>query len=285
MNKSTKPSLIAFIFIGAFLSGNKLCAEDLKKAPFTPGLLVVPKTTVKGIHAGGVDNFFWDKGPTPRPEMALSTFNFEFLNGDHKIHNIGILAFDGLGFGSLGDANGGDQFDLLATYYDVEGAKAAFHNLVDYGYHPSEKVALAGAMKSGFTYAINGFQFARQFSDDCSIESIFIYIDAQKDLSSGFKGSCKPDNKLVTFSAIPNNAIASIGTISGTGPMAEKIFGTMANYKKVVIRGFNIRFDNGAHFVKKFGIDLQPWAKKNVILEDNDGNDPISWDIDYAILK
>lgn len=275
------PSALAIVTL-FFASDFAMAQNTLGKLPIKPIPIIVPQITISEMNTLGKAGFFslQQAGKMDRT-LALSTFKFHFRNSDHKISGIGLLPFDGMYHTLFRDINGDDDYEMRGEFWRIEGAKVA-QTFLKKGYSPNP-VNLRN--ESGFVDVLSGFEFEKTLGDDCKILEVFAGSGTSGEINGGFSGSCTPDTRIVTFSKIPQAAVLREVSITGNGPLKANAIGDLPNGQKYAIKSFKIRFENGDHFLRNFGINLNANDGKIVTFEDNDGNDPISFTIDYVILR
>ena len=270
---------------------------------------------------------------------ALSAFDLEFQDSDHKISRISLLRFPGVVQPALNDNDGNDLFMGSARYLDLGPANRVFSQSATC--RISCDVALPSIGRDQ-TAVLAGFSFERSGSDN-NIREIALRLDPARRIASasliddggtefvsespgvasiGYDharefsvtvqylliDSARVKDRLRVSGMYMKERGRDYGTSGSVGPWVavtggqgavtpglalpgELQQGRLFDHSSLVIgtpphalQGFQFRFTNSDHFLKKIGVNL---ARRDEIVsfQDNNGDDPYSWSVDYAVLK
>ena len=166
-------------FAGAALAQATLPAPALKRPPLK---LEVPSGTWSRSESGAhglQDNGRGSNAPQPGAVTGLGGFQLAFLNGDHKVRRIGVLAEDGNRFTrfAFADANGDDSFRAAATH--VAFTAGSVGEVATNG-GGKFAIPLPTPARAGHTLVLRGFEFRRRDGSDANLRNIGVWLDPAK---------------------------------------------------------------------------------------------------------
>lgn len=231
---------------------------------------------------------------------AFSMFSLGFENGDHKFRRLQVFP-EGVGARfALNDSADDDPFSAQARWVNVVGGRAASISGNGGGRIITELTIPPGP--ANHTFALRGFEFRRADRTDANIRTLAINLapsgnairiqlvdDERADLrlqTVRNPGRSGPDvgrryNVTVHYAWIPNSAVLSQGSITGTERGREAA--SVPTTGLPVIRGFNFSFGNSDHHLLAVGINLASGGSAQ--FQDNNLDDPMRWQVDYAVLR
>jgi hypothetical protein len=277
-------------------------AQIIPLPPGTGGMLrILPTDGTAFAQTSGARGSLVTASDRPIAAVsALSMFSLGFENGDHKFRRLQVLP-EGVGARfAFNDSGDDDPFSAQARWVNVVGGSAANVSGNGGGRVITELTIPAGP--ANHTFALRGFELRRADGTDANVRTLAINLapsrtairvqlvdDERADLRLQVlrnPGRSGPDigrryNVTIHYAWIPNSAVLSQGSITGSerGRDAAAVPATGLP----VIRGFNFTFNNSDHHLLGVGINLADGG--SVTFQDNNLDDPMRWQVDYAVLR
>lgn len=254
------------------------------------------KAPAGGTQGNGGKSVFWQSGNTQidfvtSPKItktsALSTFFLGFNNSDHKIKHIVFSPWVDKFRATFKDDNGDDTFSAGAHYWNIPGAidKTVSFNSANHG-----GIRGIPLPPENYVLALNGFSFLSNNNSDCKVQEFHIGFNSASNQAIGkLVSDCQTSlfNGYLYYVWIPTSAIAELKTVSGDSHRSLPLSGELPKNDKYILRSVNLKFTNGAHFIKSIGVHLDDVAlgKNAISWQDNNRDDPIQWSVEYYVLK
>jgi hypothetical protein len=221
--------------------------------------------------------------------LMLTGFSALFPEAnDHKVAEVGVWPIKDKLHGTLRDSDGKERFVASAHYAKRSGdARPGLHTNFPVC-KGTCRVKIAKRPGPGWRFVLQGFRFKRTHTGDSNIERIAIRLHSDTEVKVTFK-----DNKTFPFETdiyyqwFPAKEFTKYSTATGRRFPGQRVAKVETGAPRVVIEGFDVRFENGDHHLRDFGM-FQPGAPYKHIevrLTDRNDDDPVFATIDYAVLK
>jgi hypothetical protein len=243
---------------------------------------------VEGFDDGGLTERDFSHTGVP----LLHTFFFQYTNPDHHIAMITIdpdtlpgqirLAYQ--------DENGDDDYFFKTAHRIVDNPRVQrFTRSTDICSEETCTVSLSKPV-GDFVFVLIGFSFRFTGNRDNHIKRVRI-LESDGNLEVQFRDrhSSPPPIFLwdVQFAYVPQDLFATLGSSSGNGDRGGARRDIPAGPK--VIRGFSFNFEHDDHHLRDIGVAMQDVrsdgvGRVEVFYEDENGDDPFDWVVDWGIL-
>lgn len=219
--------------------------------------------------------------------FGLSSFKFFFNNGDHRIKSIGLLPKDNHKVvATFIDKDGHDPYSVRATYWKLDGVRG---DEVFFDANSKESRIIPQPEGAG-EFAISGFHVGLEGYADCNITDVHVgirkYPDGSKmvvDLGQECSNVRHMKGSVVW---VPSAVVTNKRHVNGNGRRKQDANGGLPVDDRFLLQDFKIRFTNGGHFLRGFGVELFPPANSNEVIswQDNDKDDPVEWSATVLLI-
>lgn len=229
---------------------------------------------------------------------GLAGFYFNFTPGgvDHELEQLaagfildeylpGTPGMETAGYALYEDKNGDDPYDwqIDAQKLPVGSTQHRDTECVTYSAFFNKEI---GTVPDGYWPVLLGFNLDR--NDDYDLEQLRVrlyqsagnklYLDMYFTTSYGAVSTCYD----VRYAFVPAHRVRTRDNFHSQSTDGDDM--ELIDAQRPVLEGFSFRFTNGGHHVDEVGVRLAPGVV-NVWLNDQNDDDPFSWEVWWADLQ